>query len=261
MYFIIGLVIFFMLTIPTKKGKPMEWMKGISSHRGRFKQDQSIAENSMSAFNASLQENLDIEVDVRITKDNQLVMFHDRTLKRMCGVDLDVEVEILEILQQYPLGNSKDKIPTFKEMLELIGGKVNLLIEIKSTKRMNEVCEMIVNQLYSYEGNFAICSFDPKIVRWFKINREHYIRGQIIQSFLNDKKYNLFNRVILTINGYNFYTRADFVSVHYALAPYYRWMRLFYGFVCVWAVSDYAMFNQLKKRVDHVIVEFIDVKK
>lgn len=261
MYVVLILMVFFGMTIPTKKGKSMGWMEGVSSHRGRFTKDQSIAENSKSAFKASINETLDIELDVRITKDNQLIVFHDRTLTRMCGVELDVETETLETLQQYPLGNSKDTIPTLKDTLSMIDGQVNLIIEIKPTKKINEICQLIVNQLDDYPGKFAICSFEPRILRWFKDNRTNYIRGQIIQSYLNDKNHHILNRVLLTINGYNFYTRSDFVSVHYGLISYYQWMRMFSGFVCVWSISTKKILEKVNNKADHLIFEYIHVKK
>lgn len=261
MYFLVVLIILYLTSVPTHKGKSMQWMKGISTHRGLFLKDQSIAENSITAFNASIKEQLDIELDVRITKDNQLIVFHDSTLSRMCGVDLTVEEETLETLQQYYLGRSQDKIPTLKDVIHCVDNKVNMLIEIKPTQRINELCTLITEQLDVYQGNFAICSFDPKIVRWFKHNRNHFIRGQIIHSFLHDKTKSLFNRFMLTVNGYNFYTRSDYVSVKYDVFSYYQWMRIFNGFVCVWSISNIDLFKKLRQKADHIIVEFINVKK
>lgn len=261
MYAVLLLVLFLASTIPTKKGKVMNWMKGVSAHRGRFTQNQTVAENSKSAFEAAINEKLDIELDVRITKDNQLIVFHDRTLNRMCGVELDVEAETLETLQQFPLGNSEDTISTFEEVLDLINNQVNLIIEIKSTKKIEKTCQLLAELLDNYQGTFAICSFEPRILRWFKENRNHYIRGQIVQSYLNDKRHNIMNRVLLTLNAYNFYTRSDFVSVHYPLLAYYRWMRFFSGFVCVWTISNQHEFEKVDNKTDHVILEYIRVKQ
>lgn len=260
-YVLLGLIFFLASTIPTKKGKSLDWMKGNTSHRGRFTQNQSIAENSMSAFNASLAEGIGIELDVRITNDKQLIVFHDRRLTRMCGVDLDVEVEDLATIQQYTLGNSDDTIPTLKEVLSLVDGKVNIFVEIKPTKNIHEICQLIADELDNYHGHFSVCSFDPRILLWFKDHRKHYVRGQIIRDFITANDFHIIIRFILSLNGFNIFTRADYVNIQYKLLPYYEWMRLFSGFVCVWAVSSEEVFNKIKNKVDGILVEFIHDKK
>jgi glycerophosphoryl diester phosphodiesterase len=111
LYFIAILIVIFMITtIPTSKGKNMSWMKGISAHRGWFLKDQSIAENSMSAFKQALERNLDIELDIRMTADRQLVVFHDSNLQRMCQVDVSVEISTYNEIKRHTFYNSDENI-------------------------------------------------------------------------------------------------------------------------------------------------------
>ncbi len=245
-------------TIPTSKRKDMSWMKGVSSHRGWYQKDQSVAENSMTAIRKSIDMHLDIELDVRITADQKLIVFHDKTLERMCDVDLDVEASSFEELSKFDLGKGHDRIPLFIEVLKEIAGKVNLIIEIKPTKRVDEVCSLLSDELDGYNGKFAVCSFDPKIIAWFRKNKPHYIRGQIIMSFLNDARLPWINRILLSINGFNFNTRSDFVSVHYSIVHLFTWMRVFKGVVCTWTISDNHWYTKLYGKVDHLIIEHID---
>ena len=255
---IILIVIFMMTTIPTRKGKNMSWMKGISAHRGWFSKDQSVAENSMSAFRQALEKNIDIELDIQMTADRKLIVFHDSNLQRMCQVDISVAEATYDEIKQHTFYNSDENIPTLQEVLAEIDGKVNVFIEIKPTDLVDEVCQQVVLILDQYEGNFAICSFNPLVLMWLRKNRPHYIRGQNIQFFLFDKRQSILNRVLLTINGYNIFTRADYVSVHTDIVKFFVWMRMFKGFLSCWAVSNDTDYRQLKKKVDHLIIEFIE---
>ncbi len=252
---LVGLLL---ITIPTRKGKNMSWMSGVSSHRGWFLKDQSIAENSMSAFKLSLEKNLDIELDVRMTKDHQIIAFHDSNLERMCQSNILVEEATYYELLQFKLGNSNEGIPLLSEVLNEVGGKVNLFVEIKPTENIEFICELVTEQLDQYNGNFTVCSFQPLVLMWFRKNRPGYIRGQNIQLFLFDKRLSIINRVLLTINGYNLFTRADYISVHFKLAHWFSWMRFFKGFISSWAISSDTDYLKLKKKVDHLIIEFLD---
>jgi glycerophosphoryl diester phosphodiesterase len=259
LYLIIVLIVIFMMTtIPTRKGKNMSWMKGVSAHRGWFLENQSVAENSMSAFRQALEKNIDIELDIQMTADRKLIVFHDSNLQRMCQVNISVADATYDEIKQYTFYNSDEIIPTLQEVLAEIDGKVNVFIEVKPTDFVDEVCQQVVLHLDHYKGNFAICSFNPLVLMWLRKNRPNYIRGQNIQFFLFDKRQSLINRVLLTINGYNIFTRADYISVHFDIVMFFTWMRIFKGFLSCWAVSNETDYRQLKKKVDHLIIEFIE---
>lgn len=260
-YVALVLLVLLLTTIPTKKNKNMKWMKGYSFHRGKFSKDQSIPENSLAAIQASINQQVDIEFDVRITQDNQLIVFHDETLERMCGVDLYVENMTYDAVKEFYLKDTHQTIPTLKEVLDLVEGKVNLLIEIKPTQQIETVCQLVIQNLEYYNGNYAICSFHPMVVAYFKKHHPEIIRGQIIRNFLFDKKQTFVNRIMLTINGFNFYTRSDFISVQYQMVEWFTWMRFFNAFVCTWAVHDKKWLNRLKKKVDHMIIEYINYER
>ncbi len=260
-YVTLVVMIFLFTTIPTKKKKKMEWMEGYSFHRGKFSKNQSIPENSLAAFEASVEQQVDIEFDVRITQDNQLIVFHDETLERMCGVDLYVENMTYDAIKAFYLKDTHQIIPTLKEVLDLVDGKVNLLIEVKPTKQIELICQLVMQHLKYYPGNYAICSFHPMLVAYFKKHYPEIIRGQIIRNFLFDKKQTYVNRIMLTFNGFNFYTRSDFISVQYQMVEWFTWMRFFNALVSTWAVHDKKWLNRLNKKVDHMIIEFIDYER
>ena len=99
------------------------------AHRGLH--DEQYPENSMPAYEQAIAHNFNIEIDVHVSKDGEVVVFHDDNLKRVCGVDKLVKDCTVKELKSYPLANSEYVIPTFKEFLALVDGKVGILCEIK----------------------------------------------------------------------------------------------------------------------------------
>lgn len=260
MPWIIGaiLLLFLIMLLPAKQRKDMVWMKKYTAHRGCFTQDQSIPENSLAAFKEAINRNMNIELDVRLDKDGELIVFHDATLDRMCDVIGQVESLDHAQMSQWFLKDSMEKIPTLKQVLDLVDGKVGLIIEIKPTKQIERVCKNVCTMLDQYPGKFAVCSFHPMIVFYFKKHRPQYIRGQIIEPFFGKKDVSLFNKFFLLINGYNLMTQCNFVSYKFNLAPYFRWMRFLSGYMIVWAIKDDWWLKRHEKKYDGIIVEHLN---
>lgn len=101
------------------------------AHRGLFNNNSDAPENSLAAFRNALEHGFGMELDVQLTKDGKLVVFHDFDLKRMCGVHKKLTELTYAELEQYSLKNSTEKIPLFSDVLELVNGKVPLVVEIK----------------------------------------------------------------------------------------------------------------------------------
>lgn len=148
------------------------------AHRGLW--DTKIPENSMAAFANALRHGYGIELDIRLTKDSKLVVFHDDDLRRMCGIDKRVRELTLSELRGLTLRGTKEPIPTLAEVLALVDGAVPLLIEIKGDGTEHAICRRAVSLLDGYRGAFAIEAFDPRILAWFKSHRPRYARGQLV---------------------------------------------------------------------------------
>lgn len=160
----------------------------IFAHRG-VHNNIDIPENSIKAFKKALDNNFNIELDVQLTKDNVLVVFHDENLKRMTGIDKNIKDLNYQDIKNIKLLNTKETIPTFKEVLNVIDGKVLLDIEIKPYNETNVICKRLVKELNNYNSPFLVKSFSPSVVRWFKINKSEYIRGLLIKDdFYNSLK-------------------------------------------------------------------------
>lgn len=191
------------------------------AHRGLHNKDKGIAENSISAYGEAIKRNLPIEIDIRLSRDGEVVVFHDENLKRVCGIDKQVIDLNLKDLQKLYLLNTTDTIPTFQQVLELVDGSVPLLIEIKATtKRNRELCEKAWGILKDYKGAYAVQSFYPPILRWFKKNAPSITRGQLSTNFYKIKNHKPFEP-LAGLLLFNFLSRPDFVSYEYKYPKFF----------------------------------------
>ena len=134
------------------------------AHRGLF-DNQTRCENSLSAFEAAAQAGYGIELDLQMTADGKIVVFHDDDLQRMCSSPLVIEQATYAQLQEYNLGETFEKIPLFSQVLAQVNGRVPLIVEIKSTERIERTCLKVYDLLRNYPGDYCIESMNPLIMR------------------------------------------------------------------------------------------------
>jgi len=149
------------------------------AHRGLHREDKSIPENSLPAFRLAREKGYGAELDVQLSRDGRVVVFHDDTLNRVCGVDARVDARNYEELRELRLCGTSETIPLFSEVLEAFAGAGPLIVELKTGPRNRELCEKTRELLRTYRGTFCIESFDPRIVLWFKKNAPDIFRGQL----------------------------------------------------------------------------------
>ena len=178
------------------------------AHRGVF-DNKTIPENSMMAFEKALSMKYSIELDVQLTTDNKLVVFHDASLERMTGYNKNLQDCTYSEIQKLHLLKTKATIPTFLEVLDLIQDKVLLDIEIKNTKRIEDTCKILMSQLEGY-SNYIIKSFNPRIVRYMKKNYPSIEVGYLIDYRYPNKWFHFF----LPSRFMIFYSKADFLAIH-----------------------------------------------
>ena len=163
-----------------KKEQLAPFYKRTFAHRGLYSKDQSVPENSLPAFRAAVEAGYGFELDVQLSKDGQVVVFHDDDLLRGCGEDAPVSSKTLEELRTLPLFGTKERIPLFTEVLEIAGGRVPIIVELKSAGPKNiELAQKTAEILAAYDGPYCIESFDPRIVRYFRLFLPWVLRGQL----------------------------------------------------------------------------------
>ncbi|MBR5302468.1 MAG: glycerophosphodiester phosphodiesterase [Clostridia bacterium] len=182
---VILVIAFLFLIAPRMTGKPdVSSLMGVYyAHRGMHDNKGNAPENSMAAIRNAVENGYGIEFDVQLTRDRIPVVFHDASLKRVCGAEGNVRDYTYEELQQFPLLASEERIPRFADVLDAVGGRVPLIIEIKIHEDPAEVCAKADELIRAYKGPYCIESFDPRAVAWYKKNRPEVIRGQLSANF------------------------------------------------------------------------------
>lgn len=150
------------------------------AHRGLH--NNEIPEMSREAFQNAIDNNYAIEIDVRPLKDGTIVCFHDEALGRMTGHDGFISNCTLSDIAELKLLKSNEHILTLKETLDFIDGRVPVLVDIKNMGKISFE-KNIWKDLKNYKGEYAVQSFNPLTLEWFKLNAPQVKRGQLA-SFL-----------------------------------------------------------------------------
>ena len=190
------------------------------AHRGLHCEDRSVPENSLEAFRLASRAGYGAEMDVRLTKDGQVVVFHDDTLERMCGVRGRVDEKSYDELKLLTLAGTDQRIPLLTEVLETYGGRGPLIVEIKTGPRNRELCEKTYAILSDYPGEVCIESFNPMIVRWFRLHGKDLVRGQLAtQTWEYDDSVSRPTAFLLSHCLMNFLSRPQFIAYHTGYRP------------------------------------------
>ncbi len=234
--------------------KNIEFLKSnIIAHRGMHN-NNDIPENSLKAFEKAVEDNYIIELDVHLTKDGKVVVVHDDNLKRLTGNDVKVIESNYDEIKKMKLLNTNECIPTIQEVLDLVNGKVPIIVELKYDRKAGELEPVLADILDKYSGKFAVKSFDPYTIRWFKKNRPEYIRGLLIGY-----KYRKFKDQVFSRNLYLWISKPDFISCEYKLFNNRTICK--YKRKCLslaWVIKNKDCYNSMKNSFDNLICENIE---
>jgi glycerophosphoryl diester phosphodiesterase len=151
------------------------------AHRG-LHYGSALPENSLIAFAAALEAGAGIECDLRLTVDDQVVVFHDADAWRMCSSRLVIGKSTHAELSQLRLGEGP--IPTLESLLTLVNGVVPLLLEVKVDNDIWRWMPALGPLLTSYSGPLGVMSFDPRLPRLVKRDMPQVPRGLVIRDSL-----------------------------------------------------------------------------
>lgn len=159
------------------------------AHRGLHNEKLGIPENSLAAFRAARDNGFGIELDLQLSSDGQVVVFHDNDLKRLCGVDAPVNSLTYDELRELRLSGTDEYIPLFSEVLEVMDGSSQpLVVELKPTYQRAELCGKALELMRSYGGELCVESFDPFAVAWFRRNAPDIVRGQLTMRIARSER-------------------------------------------------------------------------
>jgi len=234
--------------------------KGLNcAHRGLHTEDQKIPENSIQSFVAARNKNYGLEIDVQLSKDGKVVVFHDDDLKRACGIDARVDSKDWSELSQIKLFESDECIPLLTDTLEAIGD-APVIVELKSAGTNNEkLCEETLKILRAQGKNYCIESFDPRVGAWFKKNAPDVLRGQLSTSPRRFKGVSRIAALLLGNLVINFMSRPHFIAYSNSpRAPIARLSYLFKPMKVTWTILPGHDIKKLEDQNDAIIFEYYE---
>lgn len=221
------------------------------AHRGLHDNESEAPENSLRAFERAVEQSYGIELDVQLTKDLVPIILHDYNLKRACNADFKISEHNYEELKDFKLFKSQEKIPTFKEVLELVDGKVPLIIELKIPWQPGKLCEAVSGMLKDYKGIYCIESFNPFGLMWYKKYQPNVVRGQLATDFIREKiEGNRIQYFLLKHLLFNFLSKPDFIAYHhvYKKGVSFSICRKLYGVKTVaWTIQTQKDYDNSRK--------------
>lgn len=152
------------------------------AHRGLHDAAAGIPENSLAAFDRAIKAGVGIELDVRLTRDGDVIVFHDETLDRLTNRRGPVYALNRDQLRGVQIAGTENRIMTLHDTLIHIRGRVPVLIEAKTSgiPQYQPVCFAIRRALEGYKGNCAVMSFDARLTGWFYRHHPKVIRGLVM---------------------------------------------------------------------------------
>ena len=216
------------------------------AHRGLHNVAKNIPENSFAAFKAAIIKGYPIELDLHLLKDGNIAVFHDDNLARLTGLDKNIKDCALVDL---PKLKDHSKIPTLQQVLDLVAGKIPILIEFKTDAPKYALERAALPILQNYQGAFAIQSFSPHSLHFFKKNAPTIPRGQLISQTPHQNTI-LARYVFKHLD--NCYTRPDFIAVSTKRLPLNTELP-----ILAWTIRDQQSAHQAATCANNLICEQI----
>jgi len=147
-----------------------------------------VIENSVTAFEKAIEHGFGIELDVQLSADSQPMVFHDYDMTRLTGSSGPIQQRSSVELAQITLTDGTDTIHTLPEVLELVQGRVPVLIEIKDQDggmgpNVGRLEQAVADALKYYHGPVAVMSFNPYSTASFADMAPTVPRGLVTSSF------------------------------------------------------------------------------
>lgn len=215
-----GIMVCYMLAIMPRMLKRPDrepFLHVLYAHRGLHDNETDAPENSMKAFEKAVEAGYGIELDIQLSRDHVPVVFHDFTLKRVCGAEGKVCEYTYEELQQFRLCRTGEKIPRLDEVLRLVNGKVPLIVEFKVEWRDLALCPPADALLRDYKGVYCIESFNPLVLFWYRRHNKKVMRGQLSDAFGKNGEDVYSSPLYRALENllFNFLTKPDFIAYNH----------------------------------------------
>lgn len=254
------ILLYLLMIMPRMTGRPdaTPLVGRLYAHRGLHDNAGDAPENSLRAFKKAVDAGFGIELDVQLTKDRIPVVFHDFTLERVCGVEGKLSRRTWQELQELSLCGTDQKIPKLEEVLELIDGKVPLIVELKIESADVSLCPAVDRLLSRYRGMYCIESFNPLGVLWYRRNRRRVVRGQLSDAFYREGEYKGLLYFLLQNLMFNWLGRPDFIAYNHkypGMLSRSLCRSLYHGKSAAWTIKSQEELETAKKYFDIYIFD------
>jgi len=232
----------------------IDWIrKHPVAHRGLHDLNKERWENTLSAFEAAVKAGFAIECDVHLTRDGGVVVFHDDELKRLAGCEGYISDLTLAEATALKIGGTADHVPTLRQMLDLVDGRVPLVIELKGIEGKDDgLVAAVAIELASYKGEAAIMSFDHHLIRRFSTDAPGIPGGLTAEGTRVEDFERHFS---MLAHGISFVS----YNVHHLPNPFVNFVRDKLQMpVISWTVRDREMQKHSDLNVDQITFEGFD---
>ena len=245
----------------TPQLRALDWLVARPiAHRGLQDKAKGVIENTESAFAAAIRHGYPIECDLRITGDGEAVVFHDETLDRVTVETGPVRGRGTAELKRAAFKSGRDRIQTLAELLEQVGGKVPLIIELKSHWDGDDaLAACALAALETYRGPRALMSFDPDLVEALRLRSPATVRG-IAGDRAVDPYYSFLPlEQRLELRSFSHFARTEphFISFDYRELPFapVTAFRAAGGPVITWTIKSPEAATMARRYCDQITFE------
>jgi len=191
---------------------PSQWLTSLPiAHRGLH--GPGAPENSLAAFERAVDSSYPIELDVRLLADGNIAVFHDKDALRLTGIAEPIESCTADSLKRLRLFDGPHAVPLLPEVLDLVDGRVGLLIEIKNeTASAGPLETAVLQALKGYNGAYALQSFNHNTMRFFAENAPQSTRGQLVSASIDPA-------ILSSLMSKGSVSHADFIACELSALP------------------------------------------
>ena len=253
-----ALILLHLFLIVPRTGKKKRrglFLGRLYAHRGLYEAD-GAPENSMAAFRCAVKHKCAVEADVRLSADGVPVVFHDESLARMCGIERRTENLSAAALTACTLADTKETIPTLRDVVTLIGNRVPLMVHLMGEAADTALCDTVLPLLENAGTDYCVCAEEPALLARFRRiapdvvrvllvperGTQSGMRGFLLRSLLENRK-----------------ARPDIIAAHTEDGGRYpiRLCRTLGAAVMGGIITDREGYTRVKKRFDAYICENI----
>ncbi|GMQ58127.1 glycerophosphodiester phosphodiesterase [Vallitalea sediminicola] len=226
---------------------------GVTAHRGSSKE---APENTLAAIKKAINNKADfVEIDVQVTKDGKVVLFHDENLKRITGLDKDLynvnydEIKKLDAGSWFGENFEGERIPTLQEVINYSKDKIRLNIELKQRGKKKGLVKKVVDIINKNNivKSCVVTSLDYSLLQKVELLNNDIRTGYIMFFAIGD---------INSIKDVDFYSiEESYVDENFVLKAH-----LMNRDVHVWTVNDSEKMKEfIEMGVDNIITDYDEV--